>query len=254
MLFMFVVVLGFAGVTYAQTTTLPDFGNHTHVGGCNWDHTCNVCRQGPPGPPGPQGPKGDPGPMGPQGPMGPAGPKGDMGPMGPQGPQGVKGDKGDKGEPGIGKPELNESIHWDGEYPLSMTPKTKLITVPRANGLRNDLLMYIPELDILLLWDYNNPGGPRVLALQRRGEVTPWQDIASLGARTFHFFANNPTNGKMHHCTLSIDKLIDAANRRGGNYGWWSLTNFKTFGELPVLSISADLWEEVAVHDNEPQQ
>lgn len=190
------------------------------------------------GPAGPQGPQGPAGPMGPQGPMGLTGP---MGPAGPQGPQGPPGS-------GAVLPELNETIHWDGEYPVPMTPRTKVVTVPRATGLRNDLLIYIPEMDILLLQDFNYEGGPRILALRRGGEVTPWQEVAVMGKRVFHFFANNPANNRMHQCILSLDKLVAAANSRGVNLGWWPLSRFRTFGELPVHTIPAELWESVA-HD-----
>lgn len=190
------------------------------------------------------GKDGVPGPQGPQGPTGPAGPQGPAGPRGPQ------------GEPGTCEGSCPVEVvylpmHVDYDFPIRLLKTDPVITIPRAPGKMNDELWYASTLDMLVVFDYNHPSGtPHVVALQRRGEVQPWDHVTVLLPRVFHFIGygahrhpDGSTWTSTHKCTLDLERLLVRARAEGVIYDWMPITQFQTF---PVLSVSSELWEEVA--------
>lgn len=215
--------------------------------------TASVAQTCPPGDcgenRGPKGDKGDPGDRGPKGDPGDRGKDGLPGKDGLNGINGRDGIDGKDGAPGTCQGlcgvEYAESVHWDGEYQIALTPKAFGGTISRASGKRSDEWVYMPETDAMLVFDYNAPTGPRVLAFKRGGEVVPWQIVGAIGPRVFSFKAQNPMTGKLHHCIVSLDKLLAYAEAQGLSLGWHDLAQFTTQGVLSTLS--ADAWAAAQV-------
>lgn len=147
---------------------------------------------------------------------------------------------------------MTESVHWDGEFPLALLPDDIMDEIDRGPGLRNDVLWYQPSTDTFVLFDLNEPGGGRVLAFRRGGEVTPWSRVMDVRPRVFWFAAQNTANGKAHVCLVDFDRLLAAAQARGQVLGWLPLASFTTFGQIPT--ITADVWSEATTSDSAKAQ
>jgi hypothetical protein len=145
---------------------------------------------------------------------------------------------------------LIETIHWDGEFPLPFLADDIIEDIDRGPGKRNDVLWYQPKSDTFVLFDLNAPDGGRVLAFRRGGEVTPWARVVDVRPRVFWFAAHNPDTGKGHFCLVDLDKLVAAAQARGVNFGWFPLTSFTTFGQIPTLT--AEVWSAAVSPKPEP--
>ncbi len=135
-----------------------------------------------------------------------------------------------------------EPIHWDGEFPFPLRADDIIEDIDRGPGKRNDVLWYQPSSDTFMLFDLNWPGGGRALAFRRGGEVTPWARVVDIRPRVFFFGAHNPATGKAHFCIVDLDKLVAAAQAKGVDFGWFPLTSFTTFGQIPTLA--PDVWSE----------
>jgi hypothetical protein len=225
-------------------TTFPFVNGTSLLSGANIGHSVDFVNQvaGIPGPPGPTGP------IGPMGPMGLTGATGPQGPAGPQGPPG-----------GVIPEVMTEIMQFDAEiywkdptngqiYPISLDKEDIVFSISRAQGKRKDVMWYKPNLDVYILFDMNHSSGtPHFLIFRRAGSFKAWERIVDIRPRTFMFWVQNPATGKAHFCIMDIDRLIDAAKKKGYLYdfGWHKLSDFKTFGSIPELPPS--VWDAAIV-------
>lgn len=192
--------------------------------------TC-IGERGPQGPPGPKGERGVPGTPGLPGGPGP------VGPPGPAGPPGTC-----EGQ----CPREVETIpwHWDGDFPIGFVRGEDFaITIPRASG-KHDMLWYLrakpgdnrPEIEqgLLVVFDFNHPTEPQILALKRGGEVPLWDDGAIAMPRVFHMWAKTAP-GHTHLCTIDLNRIVELMRTRNGfNSGWVPLRTFTISGVIPL--------------------
>jgi hypothetical protein len=108
--------------------------------------------------------------------------------------------------------------------PGGIPPGTIIKAIPRMSG-HNDLLIYFRS-GLMVVIDFNHPSGtPYFMAINRRGERVPWDQIEPLAPRVFHFFHSSG-----YWCIVNWSRLVELA----GGAQWVPLSAI----QVPTASLS----------------